>query len=549
VIRRLAILVSLALIAAAAAANASFSAASFTSTSTSSVAATASSLANDVLQISAGASQSATVGAPVATLPSVRVTDARNNPVSGVSVTFAVGMGGGSGTGLSAVTNASGIATIGSWILGTTVGANTLTATGAGIGGSPVTFTATATAGPGSKYLVSVSDPHPAAGTSVTLSAQLADQYNNSVAASGRSVTWSKTGSGGTFALNPTVTNVSGVATASFTTTVGAGVTYTVTATTAGVTGTSASFTTDPGPAFSIAMYAGNAQTAAAGSAVAVDPSVRVTDKNNNPVAGVAVTFAVATGGGSGTGLSALTDASGIATVDSWTLGTIKGANTMTATSAGLTGSPVTFTATGIAGAATRFLVTPASSNPTAGVAMTISAQLADQYGNAVTSSGVSVTWSKTGPGGTFAVSPTTTNVNGIATASFTPTTTAGTTHTVTATSAGASGTSGNIVTKAGVATKYIVTSSSYTPAHGTAVTITAQLTDQFGNPVATAGKSVAWTKTGTGGSFAGTPTSTNASGIATAVFTTANVAGRTYVVTATTAGLTASKSPNIVTQ
>jgi len=67
-------------------------------------------------------------------------------------------------------------------------------------------------------------------------------------------------------------------------------------------------------------------------------------------VAGVHVTFAVATGGGSMTGADAVSNAAGIATVGNWKLGGTAGPNTMTATAAGLAGSPVTFTATGDAG-------------------------------------------------------------------------------------------------------------------------------------------------------------------------------------------------------
>ena len=75
----------------------------------------------------------------------------------------------------------------------------------------------------------------------------------------------------------------------------------------------------------------------------------------------------------------------------------------------------------------------------------------------------------------------------------------------------------------AGAATKYVVTSSSYTPVAGTPVTITAQLADQYGNPVATSGIAVTFTKTGTGGAFSGAnPATTNASGVATITFTTA---------------------------
>ena len=63
----------------------------------------------------------------------------------------------------------------------------------------------------------------------------------------------------------------------------------------------------------------------------------------------MSVTFAVASGGGSATGLTPTTNAGGIATVGSWTLGASPGANTLTATtSAGITGSPLTFSATGI---------------------------------------------------------------------------------------------------------------------------------------------------------------------------------------------------------
>ena len=104
--------------------------------------------------------------------------------------------------------------------------------------------------------------------------------------------------------------------------------------------------------AATLAIQAGDNQTATAGSQVAVDPAVLVTDGGGNPVASVAVTFAVATGGGSIGGANAVTDASGIAEVGGWTLGPIAGPNTLTATSAGLSGSPVTFHATGTAGSA-----------------------------------------------------------------------------------------------------------------------------------------------------------------------------------------------------
>jgi alpha-tubulin suppressor-like RCC1 family protein len=105
-----------------------------------------------------------------------------------------------------------------------------------------------------------------------------------------------------------------------------------------------------PGGASAIAVNAGNNQSAVAGTSVNIAPSVKVTDASANPVSGVAVTFAVASGGGSVTGPNQTTNASGIAAVASWTLGPAVGTNTLTATAVGLTGSPVTFTATGETG-------------------------------------------------------------------------------------------------------------------------------------------------------------------------------------------------------
>ena len=93
---------------------------------------------------------------------------------------------------------------------------------------------------------------------------------------------------------------------------------------------------------------AGDGQTGGAGSAVAVPPSVRVADPFLNPLAGFPVTFAAASGGGSVTGGVAAADVAGVATVGAWTLGAVPGTNTLTATGASLTGSPQTFTASGV---------------------------------------------------------------------------------------------------------------------------------------------------------------------------------------------------------
>ena len=196
----------------------------------------------------AGEGQTVAVGEAAPVAPSVRITNQNQAPVANIAVTFAVASGGGQITGGSTTTNASGVATVGSWTMGTAPGSNTLTASAANVSGSPITFTATTVAGPPK-----------------TLTKQ-----------------------------------------------------------------------------------GGDNQTAAPSEVVAVRPSVKVVDQYGNPIAGLTVTFAVASGGGTVAGGTATTGADGVATVGNWTLGANAGANTLTATvtGTGVTGNPATFTAT-----------------------------------------------------------------------------------------------------------------------------------------------------------------------------------------------------------
>jgi plastocyanin len=102
------------------------------------------------------------------------------------------------------------------------------------------------------------------------------------------------------------------------------------------------------GAAAVMSVNLGDGQTASRGTPVADPPSVLVKDNFGNSVAGVTVTFAVATGGGSVTDPVQTTGENGAAFIGSWTLGPGLGENTLTATSNGLAGSPVTFTATAV---------------------------------------------------------------------------------------------------------------------------------------------------------------------------------------------------------
>jgi alpha-tubulin suppressor-like RCC1 family protein len=305
------------------------------------------------ITVNAGNNQTATVNTSLATNPSVMVGDRFNNPVRGVAVTFAVATGGGSLTGGNQTTNTAGIATAGRWTLGTTAGPNTLTATATGLSGSPVTFTATGAAGAATMLVFTVQPPGSApAGVIFAPAVQVTARDalgNTAINFQGNvTVVIASNPGGGTLAGTTTVAVVSGVATFATLSIDKSATGYTLAAVSGGLTpATSAAFVITSGAATQIALNGGNNQSALVNTAVATPPSVIVRDQFNNPVSGVTVTFAVAAGGGSLTGGSQTTDATGIATVGSWTLGPTAEPNTLTATATGLSGSPVTFTATG----------------------------------------------------------------------------------------------------------------------------------------------------------------------------------------------------------
>ena len=166
----------------------------------------------------------------------------------------------------------------------------------------------------------------------------------------GTTVVWSAAG-GGTVAPASAVTDASGIASGTWTLghTAGAQV---ANATVTGATGSPVAFsaTGTAGPAAAMAIHGGNGQSGVSGSTFATPLEVAVTDEFGNGVAGVTVTWAVASGGGSVTPTTSVSNADGIASTTQ-TLPAAAGTVTVTATAAGLTGSPQTFTSTATANA------------------------------------------------------------------------------------------------------------------------------------------------------------------------------------------------------
>ena len=106
-----------------------------------------------------------------------------------------------------------------------------------------------------------------------------------------------------------------------------------------------ASLTVTPGAPVQVMIWAGDRQSAAAGSKLTDPLCAVVLDARGNLISGLAVTFSVTTGGGVLDQPTApVTNAQGIAIAGAWTLGATKGQQTVVATYGSL--PPVTFIAT-----------------------------------------------------------------------------------------------------------------------------------------------------------------------------------------------------------
>lgn len=361
--------------------------------------ATATTPVGSKMDATAGDDQSAPVGRLVPVAPTVVVRNAANEGIEGVVVTFAVASGGGSVVGSRQVTDATGTATVGGWFLGPLPGTNTLTATSQGI--STVTFTATGVAAtPVSMVAVSQTTQSAPIGTDVNDPPSVVVRDDQGIPVPGVEVEFTVTTGGGSVVGSPDTTNANGVATLTSWKLGGVVGPNTVTATAPELPSVTFNATATAGAPANVVAVAGTNQTAVQGTQVATPPRVRVTDGSGNPVIGATVTFAVASGGGSITGSSQLTNTAGEAAVGSWTLGS-GSTNTLTATvtGSGITGNPVTFTAQ----SATQIGITGVPSGTvTLGADFTISVQLRNSAGAVVALQGVQLTIAIDSGGGTL---------------------------------------------------------------------------------------------------------------------------------------------------
>jgi protocatechuate 3,4-dioxygenase beta subunit len=488
------------------------------------------------LSVSAGNNQSGGVGTVLPVPLTVQATDTYSQTgIPGVTVTCADPGFGGKFNPTSGKTDGSGNFST-NFTLGTKVQAATVTCTATGY--ASAVFTETTVPGP-PNAVKQVSGNQQTAPVETALPqplvALVVDAHSNPIP--GVAVTFNDGGKGGTFPNNPAITDAYGHATTSYTTSGSAG-TVKITADAGSIK--PASFTATVVAPTGISITSGNYQSAAAGTQLPQVLTVLVTDKHNNPVAGINVTFS--DGGAGGTFSSpnpVVTGTNGTAT-QSYTLPTLVSSVTITATATGLSQTAV-FSESAVVGPAAKISVT--SGNNQSGTVATKLAQalivvVADQYNNPV--SGINVSFSDGGAGGAFSnPNPVTTGSNGTASQSYTLPTLASS-ITITATATGVSSPATFAETSvAGSATGIAITSGNNQAASAgmqLPQALTVVVTDQYNNPVS--GVSVAFSDGGAGGAFANpNPGVTNSSGTVSQSYTLPIAAG-TITITATATGV-----------
>ncbi len=295
-----------------------------------------------------------------------------------------------------------------------------------------------------------------------------------------------------------------------------------ITATVGGVVGTAVAVVT--GQPAAVAVSAGAGQSAAVNAAVAVPPAVLVTDAGGNPVPRAAVTFAVASGGGTVSPSGpVLTDFSGVAAATSWTLGPSPGTNTLTATvtGTGISGNPLTFTATGTVGPPdadqSSVAASPTTIAPSSGASFTtITVTVRDAAGSTIT--GATVVLSASGSGNVVTQPTDTTDAQGRATGTLsssvaeTKTVSATVNGSVALTQTATVVVSANAPAGLGMATQPAgaVSNQAFTTQP------VVQVEDAFGNPVPTATNPITATLFSGNGTLVGTATVNAVAGTAT---------------------------------
>jgi Putative Ig domain/Bacterial Ig-like domain (group 1) len=453
--------------------------------------------------------------------------------VSGVSVSFTDGSGGGTFSPNPAVTNSSGIAST-SYTLPPTPG--TYTISGSSSGYTSATFTETATAG--SKTIVVNGGNNQSGVAGSTLPTALTVKAtNNGTAVSGLKVSFIDNKAGGIFNPPFPVTNSSGIASTMYTLPTTA---KTITITSGAIDYSTATFTeTSTAAGKVITVTGGNNQTGAAGTALPTALTVKATN-NGTIVSGLSVTFKDNQAGGSFNPTTAITNSSGIASTI-YTLPNSAKVITVTAGSVGYTSTTFKETST-----VTKTLAVNGGNNQSGPAGTKLPTALSVLAKNGSTAvSGVSVSFTD-GAGGVYSPNPAITNSSGIASTSYTLPATAGT-YTTTASSTGySSATFTETATgSTTVAQLGLVSGGKQTGTVGTTLPAPIVIKAKDSSGAIVVGASISFSD-GVGGKFSPNPAVTDSTGQASTSYTLPNVA-QSLTVTASVGSVTTTASEKSV--
>ena len=364
-------------------------------------------------------------GTSFTTQPVVQVRDAQGAVVPGTSPAVSAVIASGSGTlsGTTTVNAVNGIATF-TDLLVTGTGPHALTFTSSGmVSATSLGFTVSSTVGAGTQLGIVTQPGGAVSGANFTTQpvVQVRDGNNVLVSSSTAPVTAAIASGSGTLSGTTMVNAVNGVATFTDLRITGSGP-HTLALTSTGLTGATSTTITLSGTATKLSVATQPSSSAANGATFSQQPSIQLRDAPNNPVnqAGVVVTAAIASGGGTlGGTKTATTNSSGIAAFTDLSVTGTMGDRTLSFSAALLTGTAsgaITITS----GPATQLSMSsePSTSAPT-GVAFALqpSVRLRDASNNAVSQSGVIVTAAIASGGGTLSgIATATTDVAGVAT-------------------------------------------------------------------------------------------------------------------------------------
>ncbi len=366
----------------------------------------------------------------------------------------------------------------------------------------------------------------------------LASNLNSGSPVAGVPVTFSDAGAGGTFSSSVVNTGSDGLASTNYTLPSSAK-TVTISATSPGYAAATFSETSVL-TAEALTATAGNNQSGYVGTTLATALTVTATN-NGSPVSGITVDFSDSGAGGSFGALSVVTDANGIAST-TYTLPPNPTAITISATSAGY--STATFAETAMANV--QALTATSGNNQSGNVGTTLPAALtvtATSNGNPV--SGVSVTFSDGGAGGSFGTGVVTTGSNGTASTTYTLPSTAKTV-TVSVTSAGYNTATFTETATSSVTQLGLSSGGKQTGAAGTTLPLPIVFVAKNASGATVSGATITFSDGGAGGSFSVTSAVTNSTGQASTSYTLPTTA-KSLSITASSGSVIATASEKAI--